>query len=116
MQGWMQTDRSAVLRQLIDQGLPFRFTPLTGNPDVQLLLINRDRQGLQLALAVGADLVQGVEQRQGSLQLIGIRDRLFEQKLQFQPLLGGIVGGRNGPAQGHRWVIVRLRCGLPQLV
>ena len=116
MQGWMQTDRSAVLRQLIDQGLPFRFTPLTGNRDVQLLLINRDRQGLQVAPAVGTDLVQGVEQRQGSLQLFGIRNRLFEQKLQLQPLLGGIGGDRNGPGQRHRRVSVRSRCGLPQLV
>ena len=96
MDCWMQTDRSAVRRQLIDQGLPLHFTPLTGYSDVQLLLINRDRQGQQ----VRPDLVQGVEQRQGSLQLFGIRHRLFVKKLKFQPLLDGIFSGRNGPAPG----------------
>ena len=112
MDCWMQTDRSAVRRQLIDQGLPLHFTPLTGDRDVQLLLIKRDQQGQQ----VRADLFQGFEQRQGSLQLFGIRLRLFEKKLKFQPLLDGIVSHRNGPARGHRWVNVRSRCGLPQLV
>ncbi len=63
MDCWMQTDRLAVRRQLIDQGLPLHFTPLTVDRDVKLLLINRDRQGQQ----VRADLIQGVEQRQGSL-------------------------------------------------
>jgi hypothetical protein len=52
---------------LIDQGLPFRFAPLAGDGDVQLVLINCDRQGLQAAPAVRADVVKGMEQRQGSL-------------------------------------------------
>ena len=67
MQRWMQTDRADALWKLIDQGLPFRFAPLAGDGDVQLVLINCDRQGLQAAPAVRADVVKGMEQRQGSL-------------------------------------------------
>ncbi len=105
MQRWVQTDRSGALWKLIDQGLPFRFTPLTRDGEIQLVFINRDRQSLEAAPAVGADVLQGVKQRQRSLQLFGIRHRLFEQKLQFQPLLPNIIGGRNGPGQCHRRVI-----------
>ena len=106
MQRRVQTNRSAVLRKLIDQGLPFRFTPLAWNGEIQLVLINCDRQGFEAAPAVWVDVVQGVKQRQGLLQLFGIWHRLFKQQLKFQPLLGGIVGGRNGPSQSHRQVIV----------
>ena len=105
MQRWVQTDRSGALWKLIDQGLPFRFTPLTRDGEIQLVFINRDRQSLEAAPAVGADVVQGVKQRQGLLQLFGIWHRLFEQQLKFQTLLGGIVGGRNGPSQSHPRVI-----------
>ena len=105
MQRWVQTDRSAVLWKLIDQVLPFRFTPLAWNGEIQLVLIHCDRQDLEAAPAVGADVVQGVKQRQGLLQLFGIWHRLFEQQLKFQTLLGGIVGGRNGPSQSHPRVI-----------
>ncbi len=78
MQRRVQTDGSVIRRQLIDQGLPFRFTPLAGNRDVQLVLINRDRQGLQVAPALRADVIQGVEQRKRSFQLLRIRHRLFQ--------------------------------------
>ena len=105
MQRRVQTNRSAVLRKLIDQGLPFRFTPLTRDGEIQLVLIHCDRQDMEAAPAVGADVVQGVKQRQGLLQLFGIGHRLFKQKLQFQPLLPNIIGGRNGPGQCHRRVI-----------
>jgi len=105
MQRRVQTNRSAVLRKLIDQGLPFRFTPLTRDGQIQVVLINRDWQSLEAAPTVGADVLQGVKQRQGSLQLFGIRHRLFKQQLQFQSLLPNIIGGRNGPGQCHRRVI-----------
>ena len=105
MQRWVQTDRSAVLWKLIDQGLPFRFTPLAWNGEIQLVLIHCDWQSLEAAPTVGADVLQGVKQRQGSLQLFGIRHRLFKQQLQFQSLLPNIIGGRNGPSQSHPRVI-----------
>ena len=106
MQRRVQTNRSAVLRKLIDQGLPFRFTPLTRDGQIQVVLINRDWQSLEAAPTVGADVVQGVKQRQGSLQLFGIRHRLFKQQLQFQSLLPNIIGGRNGPGRSHQRVLV----------
>ena len=105
MQRWVQTDRADALWKLIDQGLPFNFTPLARNGEIQLVLIHCDRQDLEVAPAVGADVVQGVKQRQGLLQLFGIWYRLFKQQLKFQTLLGGIVGGRNGPSQSHPRVI-----------
>ena len=105
MQRWVQTDRADALWKLIDQGLPVRFTPLAWNGEIQLVLIHCDRQDLEAAPAVGADVLQGVKQRQRSLQLFGIRHRLFKQQLQFQSLLPNIIGGRNGPGQCHRRVI-----------
>ena len=56
MQRRVQTDGSVIRRQLIDQGLPFRFTPLAGNRDFQLVLINRDRQGLQRRHRAGVEV------------------------------------------------------------
>ena len=105
MQRWVQMDRADALWKLIDQGLPFRFTPLTRDGQIQVVLINRDWQSLEAAPTVGADVVQGVKQRQGLLQLFGIGHRLFKQQLKFQTLLGSIVGGRNGPSQSHLRVI-----------
>ena len=71
MQRWVQTDRSGALWKLIDQGLPFRFTPLTRDGEIQVVLINRDWQSLEAAPTVGADVVQGVKQRQGCCSCSG---------------------------------------------
>ena len=91
---------------MIDQGLPFRFAPLAGDGDVQLVLINCDGQGLEAPPAVRADVVKGMEQRQGSLQLFGVGYRLLEQQLELQTFLGGATGGRNSLGKRHRRVIV----------
>ena len=44
--GGVQADRAVVVRQLIDQVLPFLVSPLAGDRDVQVVSTDGDRHGL----------------------------------------------------------------------
>ncbi len=45
----MQADRAVLVRQLIDQVLPFLVSPLAGDRDVQVVSTDGDRHGLQIS-------------------------------------------------------------------
>ena len=44
--GGVQADRAVLVRQLIDQVLPFLVSPLAGDRDVQVVRTDCDRHGL----------------------------------------------------------------------
>ena len=112
--GGVQADRAVLVRQLIDQVLPFLVSPLAGDRDVQVVSTDGDRHGLQGPPLIRADVREGVaEQLAACQQLLWARNRLLQQQFKGETLPCRVAGIGGGQRQSHGW---RTRCGLPQLV
>ena len=111
----MQPDRQGLVRQLINQVVPFPLSPAAWDCDIEKVAVNVDWNRREKAPLFWSDLWNSRLQKRSTLQqLVGSGNRLLQQQFKFKALTVRIAcaGGRSG--QGHR--SERARCGLPQLV
>ena len=89
-----------LVRQLIDQVLPFLLSPLAGDRDVQLFSTDCDRYGLQCPPLIRADVLEGVaEQLAACQQFLWAWHRLLQKQFKGETLPGRIAGIGGGQRQ-----------------
>ena len=98
----MQADPSTVAGMLRQKFGSMFFIPVTGHGDVEMVVVDRDRQSRQCAPSIRVQAcVSVLEKLLPVPELLRPGDGLLHQQFQFQALLDRIFGIWDRPGQGH---------------
>ena len=83
----MQPDRQGLLRQLLNQVVPFPLSPAAWNCDIEIVAINVDWNRWEKAPLFGSELGNRRLQKRSTMkQSVGSGNRLLQQQFKFETL------------------------------